>query len=85
MATEGPSVRLALSVHSAEHGLRSELMPVNDRYPLNEVLDACRELAPARRRKVYIEYLMLAGVNDSPEQARVLAAALEPHATSRST
>ena len=79
MATEGPTVRLALSVHSAEPGLRSELMPVNDRYPLHEVIEACREWRRARRRKVYIEYLMLAGVNDSPEQAQVLAAALEPH------
>jgi len=79
MATEGPPVRLALSVHAAEPGLRSELMPVNERYPLHEVLDACRAWRRARRRKVYIEYLMLAGVNDSPEQAQVLAAALEPH------
>src|SRR3712207_2686711 len=79
MATEGPNVRLALSVHSAEPGLRSELMPVNDRYPLHEVIEACREWRRARRRKVFIEYLMLAGVNDSPEQAQVLAAALEPH------
>ena len=80
MASEGPPVRLALSVHAAEPGLRSELMPVNDRYPLHEVIEACREWRRARRRKVYIEYLMLAGVNDSPEQAQVLTAALEPHA-----
>src|SRR5947207_3509125 len=41
LSDEGPAVRLALSLHAADEALRSELMPVNDRYPLNEVLDAC--------------------------------------------
>ncbi len=78
MAREGPSVRLALSLHAAEDALRSELMPVNERYPLAEVLESCRAWHAARRRKVFIEYLMLAGVNDRPEQAVALAAALTP-------
>ncbi|MFN8160787.1 MAG: 23S rRNA (adenine(2503)-C(2))-methyltransferase RlmN [Solirubrobacterales bacterium] len=78
LAAEGPPVRLALSLHAADEALRSELMPVNDRYPLPEVLEACRAWRAARRRKVYVEYLMLAGVNDSPRQARELAAALRP-------
>jgi 23S rRNA (adenine2503-C2)-methyltransferase len=78
MAREGPSVRLALSLHAADPDLRSELMPVNERYPLDEVLAACLEWRAARRRKVYIEYLMLAGVNDRYEQAVALARALEP-------
>ena len=73
MASEGPPVRLALSLHAAEDALRSELMPVNERYPLAEVLEACRDWHQRRRRKVFIEYLMLAGVNDSPEQAAALA------------
>jgi 23S rRNA (adenine2503-C2)-methyltransferase len=70
-------IRLALSLHAAEPALRSELMPVNDRYPLQEVLAACRRYYELRRRKVYVEYVMLAGVNDRVEQARALAAILD--------
>ena len=75
---EGPRVRLALSLHAAEGDVRSRLMPVNDRYPLTEVIDACLRWREARRKRVYIEYLMLAGVNDDPEQATVLAEVLKP-------
>jgi len=78
LATEGPRVRLALSLHAADETLRSKLMPVNDRYPLPEVLAACLRWREARRREVYVEYLMLAGVNDSREQAQALAAVLAP-------
>ncbi len=80
LAREGPRVRLALSLHAADPALRSELMPVNDRYPLAEVLDACRAWRAARGKRVYIEYLMLAGVNDGPEHARLLAEVLAPRA-----
>jgi 23S rRNA (adenine2503-C2)-methyltransferase len=75
---DGPTIRLALSVHAPDDALRSELMPVNDRYPLADVLDACRRWHEQRRRKVFVEYLMLAGVNDRYEQALQLAALLEP-------
>jgi 23S rRNA (adenine2503-C2)-methyltransferase len=78
MATEGPPVRLALSLHAPEEALRSELMPVNDRYPLREVLGACLRWHERRRRQLFIEYLMLDGVNDRYEQAVQLAALLEP-------
>jgi 23S rRNA (adenine2503-C2)-methyltransferase len=71
-------IRLALSIHAADPDLRSELMPVNDRYPLSDVLAECRRYFELRRRKVFVEYVMLAGVNDSPTEARRLAAALEP-------
>ena len=70
MTSDGPPVRLALSLHAADEALRSELMPVNDRYPLRDVLEACRRRREARRMKVYVEYLMLDGVNDRYEQAR---------------
>src|SRR5438874_4160135 len=53
MTREGPPVRLALSLHAADESLRSELMPVNDRYPLADVLDACRAWFEARRRPVF--------------------------------
>jgi 23S rRNA (adenine2503-C2)-methyltransferase len=69
-------IRLALSLHAAEESLRSELMPVNERYPLGDVLDACRAFYERRRRRVFIEYVMLAGVNDRYEQALALARAL---------
>ena len=78
MAVDGPPVRLALSVHAADEALRSELMPVNDRYPLREVLDACLRWHERRRRQVFIEYLMLDGVNDRYEQAVALARLLDP-------
>ena len=67
-------LRLALSLHAAEEALRSELMPVNERYPLREVIEACRAFYARRRRRVFVEYVMLAGVNDRYEQALALAA-----------
>jgi 23S rRNA (adenine2503-C2)-methyltransferase len=78
MTEDGPPVRLALSLHAADESLRSELMPVNDRYPLPDVLDACLRWHVARRRKVFVEYVMLDGVNDRYEQAVQLARVLEP-------
>jgi 23S rRNA (adenine2503-C2)-methyltransferase len=69
-------IRLALSLHAAEPGLRSELMPVNDRYPLEEVIALCREHWERTKRRVFVEYVMLAGVNDAPAQARRLATVL---------
>jgi len=75
---DGPTIRLALSLHAPDDSLRSELMPVNDRYPLADVLEACRRWHERRKRKVFVEYLMLAGVNDRYEQAVQLAAVLEP-------
>jgi len=52
-------------------------MPVNDRYPLSDVLAECRRYVELRRRKVFVEYVMLAGVNDSPADARALAGILD--------
>jgi 23S rRNA (adenine2503-C2)-methyltransferase len=71
-------IRLALSLHAADPRLRSELMPVNDRYPLPSVLDECRRYFESRHRKVFVEYVMLSGINDSPESARELAELLDP-------
>jgi 23S rRNA (adenine2503-C2)-methyltransferase len=78
LASEGPPVRLALSVHAADEALRSELMPVNDRYPLADVMEACRRWHARRKRQVFVEYLMLSGVNDRYEQAVELARVLRP-------
>jgi 23S rRNA (adenine2503-C2)-methyltransferase len=77
--TEHPApIRLALSLHAADEALRSELMPVNDRYPLSDVLDACRRWYERKRRMVFVEYVMLSGVNDSHVQAKQLAEVLDP-------
>jgi 23S rRNA (adenine2503-C2)-methyltransferase len=78
LAAHERPLRLALSLHAADSALRSELMPVNDRYPLEEVLAACRAYWERKRRRVFVEYVMLAGVNDSVAQARQLADALDP-------
>ena len=71
-------IRLALSLHAATDELRSELMPVNERYPLADVLSECERYFKLRRRKVFVEYVMLRGVNDRVEQARSLADLLDP-------
>jgi 23S rRNA (adenine2503-C2)-methyltransferase len=73
-------IRLALSIHAADPAKRSELMPVNDRYPLADVLAECRRYVQLRRRKVFVEYVMLAGVNDSPADADALARVLDRRA-----
>jgi 23S rRNA (adenine2503-C2)-methyltransferase len=71
-------IRLALSLHAPEDALRSRIMPVNDRYPLAEVLAACDAYYARRRRRVFVEYVMLAGVNDGYGQALQLARLLDP-------
>jgi 23S rRNA (adenine2503-C2)-methyltransferase len=70
-------VRLALSLHAADEALRSTLVPVNDRHSLAHVLAECERYFALRRRKIFVEYVMLAGVNDRVEQARALAALLD--------
>jgi 23S rRNA (adenine2503-C2)-methyltransferase len=70
-------IRLALSIHAADAAKRSELMPVNDRYPLADVLAECRRYVELRRRTVFVEYVMLACVNDSREDARSLASVID--------
>jgi 23S rRNA (adenine2503-C2)-methyltransferase len=70
-------IRLALSLHAPDDALRSQIMPVNDRYPLEQVLEACEEFYEAKRRKIFIEYVMLGGVNDRYEQALALAELLD--------
>lgn len=77
--TEHPApIRLALSLHAADQALRSEIMPVNERFPLEDVLAACRRFYERKRRQVFVEYVMLAGVNDRYEQALALAGVLDP-------
>ncbi len=78
LAAEEMPIRLALSLHAADEELRSQIMPVNDRYPLSEVLAACDRFYEAKKRQVFVEYVMLAGVNDGSVHARELAEVLDP-------
>ena len=80
LTSERAQVRLALSLHAPDDALRSQIMPVNERYPLADVLAACRRHYERKRRRVFVEYVMLAGVNDRVEQAQALARLLDPRA-----
>src|SRR5581483_8758895 len=70
-------IRLAISLHAPEDALRSTIMPVNVRYPLADVLAECERYFELRHQKVFVEYVMLAGVNDRVEQAAQLARLLD--------
>jgi 23S rRNA (adenine2503-C2)-methyltransferase len=85
LAEHALPLRLALSLHAADEALRSELMPVNERYPLSDVIDACRAFYERKRRRVFVEYVMLRGVNDRYEQALALARLLAPARTDQRT
>ncbi len=78
LAESDMPLRLAFSLHAADDALRSQIMPVNERYPLADVLAACKRWHVAKRRPVFIEYVMLAGVNDRYAQAVQLAKVLDP-------
>ena len=67
-------VGLALSLHATRDDLRDELVPVNKRWPLAELIPAAREYGRRTGRRVTLEYILLAGVNDGPEDATLLAA-----------
>jgi 23S rRNA (adenine2503-C2)-methyltransferase len=74
---EVSDVALALSLHAPTDALRDQLVPLNKKYPIREVLDACkRYLSGDTRRRVTIEYVMLDGVNDSAEHAKALVKVL---------
>ena len=78
LAEHPAPIRLALSLHAPDDALRSAIMPVNERYPLRDVLAACHRWRERKRKPVFVEYVMLAGVNDRPEHAIALARLLDP-------
>jgi 23S rRNA (adenine2503-C2)-methyltransferase len=66
-------VRLAISLHAVEDALRDEIVPINRKYPIKELMQACRDYPQSRNaRRITFEYVMLNGVNDSPADARAL-------------
>jgi 23S rRNA (adenine2503-C2)-methyltransferase len=73
LADQPLQVRLALSLHGATDAVRQQIMPVNKKYPLAELLDACAEYQRTTRKMLFVEYILIEGVNDAPEQAELLA------------
>ena len=65
-------VKLAISLHAPDNELRSKLVPINRKYPLEELLEACRGYPLKRGWRITFEYVLLAGINDAPGQAREL-------------
>ncbi|WP_052887558.1 23S rRNA (adenine(2503)-C(2))-methyltransferase RlmN [Thermogemmatispora carboxidivorans] len=78
LSQEGLQVNLAISLHAPNDELRAQTMPVNRKYPLAEVLAACQDYIAATRRQITFEYVLLAGVNDSPACAHQLGELLSP-------
>jgi 23S rRNA (adenine2503-C2)-methyltransferase len=73
LAEQPLQIRLALSLHGATDEVRQQIMPVNRKYPLAELLDACAEYQEKKRKMMTLEYILIEGVNDSIEQATLLA------------
>jgi 23S rRNA (adenine2503-C2)-methyltransferase len=78
VAGEALPVNLAVSLHAADDALRDELVPLNRRYPLQVLVDACRRYVDATHRRLSFEWALIAGVNDTDEQARRLAGVARP-------
>ncbi|MCC3373006.1 23S rRNA (adenine(2503)-C(2))-methyltransferase RlmN [Cohnella sp. REN36] len=76
-ADENTQINLAISIHAPNDTLRSKLMPVNRRYPFEEVMDACRYYIEKTGRRITFEYALIGSVNDRPEHAEELAKVLQ--------
>lgn len=73
LAGDDLPVRLALSLHATDNSTRDLLMPINRKYPIEQVLEACKPLSRKRQMPLTVEYMLIDGVNDSIPQARELA------------
>jgi len=78
LAAEATAVNLAVSLHAANDELRNDLVPINRRYPLDELMDACADWTASRNRRLSFEWAMIDGVNDRSSDARQLAALAAP-------
>jgi 23S rRNA (adenine2503-C2)-methyltransferase len=72
-ADENRQVNLAVSLHAADNELRSSMLPINKKYPIDELISACREYVAKTHRRITFEWALIHGVNDSIEQANLLA------------
>ena len=77
LAAEGIQFELSVSLHAPNDDLRSQLMPVNRRWPMDELLDACATYTKATKRIITFEYTVIKGMNDSRKSAEELAAAVK--------
>ena len=73
LAQEPLMPNLAISLHAPTDAIRGELVPLNRKYGIADIIAACRKFPLKKRSRITFEYVLLAGVNDSPEQARTLA------------
>jgi 23S rRNA (adenine2503-C2)-methyltransferase len=73
LADQSLQIRLAVSLHGASDDVRSRIMPINRKYNLSALLDACRYFSSRKKQRITFEYILIAQVNDSDEQARQLA------------
>ncbi|WP_198925211.1 23S rRNA (adenine(2503)-C(2))-methyltransferase RlmN [Dictyobacter vulcani] len=78
LSQENLQVNLAISLHAPTDELRSQTMPVNRKYPLSELMAACKDYIASTRRQVTFEYVLLSGVNDTMEYGQKLAELLAP-------
>ena len=69
LADEGPDVNLAISLNASTDNIRTRIMPVNKKYPLKKLMEACREFPLAPHRQITFEYVLIGGVNDTTEDA----------------
>jgi len=76
-SAEQRQVNLAISLHGADDALRTSMLPVNRRYPIDELLQACRDYVDRTGRRITFEWALVNGVNDTPEQAHLLAKKLK--------
>lgn len=76
LAGEGLQVELSVSLHAADPALRRRLMPVENKYPLDDLLRACADYTVRTKRHITFEYTLVKGLNDSPQAAEALAARL---------
>jgi 23S rRNA (adenine2503-C2)-methyltransferase len=76
-ATEKRQINLAVSLHAAEDELRTSLLPINRKYPIDELLNACREYIELTGRRISFEWALIQGVNDTPAQAKKLGERLQ--------
>ena len=73
LATQPLQVRLAISFHGATDEVRSTIMPVNKKYPVEDLVAACEDYVRIKKQRITFEYILIRDVNDSMEQARLLA------------
>ena len=77
-AAERRQINLAVSLHAADNDLRTSMLPINKKYPLSELMAACLEYVQLTHRRISFEWALIHEVNDTPEQARLLAQLLRP-------